>query len=313
MTEINWSDVEAQWAGAPEDVREVARQIAQGIAPEPQVLFELGPKKLSDAYPVPADIRTNNGHEFQWHTTLLAQALTSGELESTHALLNAGADPNAFHANVVFLAIEKKTRDTPNFMLFPDHDESLPFLRAYLEAGVDTSTLRYGFRAEAPLDYARIVQNLGAMLILLEFGADPWVQHENPSGIKSDGMLVDLAFSSLNNATAEILFRLGRSGFLQRGPQDREEALLETLGKVVAKIEGGSGPDARHHAWRMDQVLQVLGKALARESETNALRARLPKFDYEEDGGWYLAETETHSRHDAPPSVPDKGSEVWGP
>ena len=39
----------------------------------------------------------------------------------------------------------------------------------------------------------------------------------------------------------------------------------------------------------------------------------LLRFDYQEDGGWYLAEDEVHSRYDEPLQLPDKGMEIWGP
>ena len=119
--------------------------------------------------------------------------------------------------------------------------------------------------------------------------------------------------ATLNGAAAETLFRLVRSGHLPRGPEAEETAFWDALDQVVGGIEGGSGPAARHQAWRMDQLLQVTGATLGDPDRAQALRDRLPAFDYREDGGWYLAEDEIRSRHDAPLQVPDQGTEIWGP
>lgn len=88
---------------------------------------------------------------------------------------------------------------------------------------------------------------------------------------------------------------------------------LAAVDKLIAAVEDGSGPRSRQEAWRLDQVLVVLGEALDIRDRTEALRACLPAFDDQADGGWYLAEGETHSPHDSPLGVPEVGTEIWGP
>lgn len=311
MTDEGWQEFEQRWTKAPEQIRALARQIAEGAAPDPAVLEEIGAEALSRGYPVPALNFTRDGTPVPWLSTLLQEAVWAYNLEATRALLAAGADPNVNNGEVLFIAIEQKTRGAPNFGLFPDYDETLPFLRAYLEAGANPNVQRYGFRDETPLSWAH--KNLAAILLLLEFGADPWVRYNGPSGRLSNSMINNLAFGAAANDASEILFRMARSGNLPKGPEEQEDEVFSLLSSVVDDFASGTGPRSRHKAWRLDQLLQVLGPVLDRKDEADAIRNRLTAFDYQTDGGWYLAEDEIHSRPDEPFAVPDKGSEIWGP
>lgn len=312
MDEEDWKAFDIRWAHAPENIRGLARLIAGGGVPEAVALEEIGAAALSRGYPAPELDFERNGQAVTYLSTLLQEAVLSYNLEATRTLLAAGADPDVYNSEVLFLAVEQRTRGAPNIMLFPDFDEMLPFLRLYLEAGADVNARRYGL-PKTPLDHAHIMSNLGAILLLLEFGADPWLRPVYLDGYRPYSIMKSLAFSSLNGATAEIMFRIARAKHLPQGSDTAEREVLKELEDVVEMIEGGTGPQARHDAWRMDQLLYVMGYALERREEFDALRKRLPAFDYQADGGWYLAEDEVHSRYDAPLSTPDGGSEIWGP
>ena len=313
MDEEDWKAFESRWVHAPENIKELARLIASGNIPDPDVLDMIGAEALSQGYPAPELDFERNGQKVIFMATLLQEAVLAYNLEATKALLAAGADPDVYNSEVLFLAIEQKTRGAPNIMMFPDHDEMLPFLRLYLEAGANVNARRYGFLPRAPLSHSNIMSNLGGMLLLLEFGADPWLRFEVSPDIYRRSVMLSLSSGSLNSAAAEMLFRIARSNHLPQGSDTAEREILKELEDIVERIEGGTGPKARHKAWRMDQLLYVMGYALERREEFNALRERLPDFDYQADGGWYLAKDEVHSRYDAPLPVPDKGPEIWGP
>lgn len=313
MTEDDWKSFELRWANAPEEIVAIARMIAEGDVPEGRELEALGAEALSRGYPAPQLDFTRDDKPVAYLSTLLQEASLAYNSPAAQALIDAGANPDANHGEALYIAVGLKTPGAPRFMIFPDFDESLPLLRVYLEAGADPDPRRHGFIATTPFEMAYGERNLGAMLVLLEFGADPWLDLPGPSGHKIGSYIEQMAASSGGTVSAETLFRIGRSGHLPYGPDEAVQGMFAELSSVAEKFASGTGPESRHTAWRLDQALQVLGEALDRKDEADTIRARLTTFDYEADGGWYLAEDEIHSRYDAPLSAPDKGSETWGP
>lgn len=302
-----------RWAQAPEDIRAFAMKIADGGVPDEQALAALGTEALSRGYHAPTLDFTRDGRPVQYLATLLQEAVMAYNLQAAQALLAQGVDPNVNHTEALFMAIERRTPTAPAFMLFPDYDASLPMVQALLDAGADPNMLRYGFRSDTPLYLADLMTNLGAMIALIEAGADPWMKPDFVNGMPVDSVMESMAFSSGGAASGEIFFRVLRATELPPGPSTQIDNVLEQLELVVEEFAMGSGPDSRHTAWRLDQVLQLAGKALDRSEETERIRARLSDFSYPADGGWYLAEDEIHSRYDAPLSTPDRGDHVWGP
>lgn len=305
---------DARWEMAPDEIRSLAQVIAEGAAPDPGALAELGPEALSAGYPAPALDFSRDGRPVPYRATLLQEAVMAFNLVAAQTLLSQGADPQANHSEAVFMAIERRTPGAPNFMLFADHEATLPILRALLEAGADPNVRRHGFRTQTPLIFAEGNNNLGALLILLENGADPWLRIPYPEGGGSRRSLMEALVSAAGNAAAaETLFRILRISAFPPPPAEQRQLVLERMAAVVDRFASGTGPSARHKAWRLDQVLTHLGRILEDTEEVERIRATLTSFDYDADGGWYLAESEVHSRYDAPLSVPDTGDHVWGP
>jgi len=305
---------DARWELAPDAIRSLARVIAEGNIPDPDVLADLGPDAISAAYSAPTLDFTRDGRAVPYRATLLQEAVMAFNTEAARTLLSRGADPTVNNGEAVFTAIERRTPGAPSFMLFPDHEASLPILRALLEAGADPDVQRHGFRTQTPLTLAEGNSNLGALLILLENGADPWLRIPYPEGGGSRRSLMESLVSAAGNAAAaETLFRILRISAFPPPPSEQRQLVLERMAAVVDRFASGSGPQARHKAWRLYQVLSHLGRTLDATEEVERIRATLTSFDDHADGGWYLAEDETHSRYDAHLSLPDRGDHVWGP
>lgn len=313
MTEEEWQEFEIRWANAPEEIRELARRIAQGETPSATELEGVGAEALSKGYPAQELDREWDGTFVAWQSTLLKEAVWAYNLPATQALLAAGADPNVDHGSVLFIAIRQRTRGAPNFSAFPDFDEMTPFLHAYLEAGANPNVQEFGFRTTTPIDDAYGENNLAAMLLLLEFQADPWLKMPDQEGYVPESLMESLASSSSNGAVAEILFRLARSGHLPKGPDDQLDEVYRQMESKFERLDDEPGPRSRHRAWRFDQLFFWLGSAFDQPEKYQNLRKRLPAFDYQADGGWYLAEGEVHSPPDEPLVLPDGGTEIWGP
>ena len=303
-----------RWAQAPEEIRAIATKIANGAVPDNQELSALGTEALSRGYHAPALDFTRDGQPVEYLATLLQEAVMAYNLEAVRALLAQGADPNVNHTEALFMAIERRTPSAPDFMLFPDFDASLPIVQALLDAGANPNVQQYGFLHVTPLYLADGYSNLGAMIALIDAGADPWFRPSFSGGdVTTQSFMESLALGAGDPTTAEILFRVLRATKLPLGPSEQIDFVISLLEKRVKTFAMGSGPDSRHTAWRLDQVLQLVGKSLDRTAETDRIRARLSDFSYQADGGWYLAEDELHSRYDAPLSTPDRGDQVWGP
>jgi hypothetical protein len=304
---------DTRWQSAPEPVRALARIIAHGGVPDAAALAALGPEALSRGYPAPSLDFTRDGQPVPYLATLLQEAVMAYNLPSAQSLIAQGADPRINHSEALFMAIERRTPGAPNFMLFPDHDASLPLVRALLQAGADPNARRHGFRHETPLLLAQGSSNLGALILLVQLGGDPWLRSQYPDGTPTDSLMESLEFSVASLATAEVLFRLFKDTPLGPGTADDTDRFFAMMESAIDKFAVGTGPETRHTAWRFDQILVLAGGALDRPQEAERLRGLLASFDYQADGGWYLARDEIHSRYDAPLSLPDKGDHVWGP
>lgn len=309
--EPDWPAFETRWADAPETIRELARVIAKGEVPQGLDHFE--PAVLSRGYHAPALDFTRDDQPVQYLATLLQEAVMAYNLEAVQMLLAQGVDPNVNHTEALFMAIERRTLTAPAFMLFPDFDASLPIVQALLDAGANPNVQQYGFRYVTPLSLTNTVTNLGAMIALINAGADPWMQPDFLNGMPSESLMETLVFSAGEPASAEILFRVLRATTLPPGPPEQVDHVFAQLEQRIKTFAMGSGPDSRHTAWRLDQVLTLAGRVFERQAEADRIRARLSEFSYQADGGWYLTEDEIHSRYDAPLSVPDRGDHVWGP
>lgn len=318
MTEEELEAFAARWSTAQDDVRSVARAIAEGEVPDPDLLSRLDPAVLSAGLHVPALDWSLDGRTVEYRASLLLQSVVSVNVEAARLLIEAGANPNDDHGRVLFLALAQKSRGTPQFMIFPDFEATLPFVELFLAAGADPNQPRVGFRAESPLAFAIKHKNLGAIEMLVNSGADPWVALAEPDGYVPRTPVSTLAVGSREPTAAEMLFRMARQeGF---APKDRDDlfALQKDLGSVVENVAEGSGPTARAEAWRLDIILALLGERLApfdpeAPSWAQALRETLPRPDLDEDAGWFLGPDERHSPNDGPISVPLHGSEIWGP
>ncbi|MFM2390671.1 MAG: hypothetical protein RLZZ437_2226 [Pseudomonadota bacterium] len=304
---------DTRWSAAPGAITALARIIADGGTPTPAELDSIGATALSQGYPAPRLDFTRDDRPVPYMATLLQEAAMAYNAPAALALIAQGADPRENHSEVLFMAIERTTPGAPAFMLFPDHDASLPVLRALLQGGADPNAARHGFRHETPLSLAEGQRNLGALLMLLEFGADPWRQPKFPDGTPTDSLMESLGYGVANLATTETLFRLLRDGKVQPGAPEQTDRLFTLLDQAIDNFATGSGPETRHTAWRFDQLLQVAGPRLSRTEEASRLRSQLAAFDFQIDGGWYLAQDEVHSRYDAPLSTPDRGDQIWGP
>lgn len=330
MSSLDQADFEQRWSRAPEDIRAIAVAIVEGRALDPQTLTEIGPEALSRTYYAPIlQVKRERGRrrgqfrdhkrpsyhskQLQEYTTLLQEAVQALNLEAVQTLLAHGVDPTANHSEALFMAIPLRTPEAPNFMLFPDYNASLPIVEALLDAGVDPNKGQYGHEYATPLYMASLYKNIGAMIMLINRGADPWLRPIYDGKPAADSFMTSISFSTANHATAETLFRVLRATQIPPGPPEQVDYVLQQFEDIVDDFASGTGPYSRHTAWRLDQMLHVAGVALDRQAETDHLRARLSAFSYQADGGWFLAADEIHSRYDAPLVVPDHGDQVWGP
>jgi len=303
----------ARWAAAPEAIRTLAERIAAGQLPPKERLQTLGPEALSRGYPAPELDFIRNDQPVAYMATLLQEAVLADNLQALEALLAAGADPDVNHGEVLFLAMAHRSADAPALAAFPDFDRGLAFLAACFAAGANPNTRRYGIDEDTLLGFALGERNLGGLLMALRAGADPWVRIPYPDGSERESVIEELAFGAAAGTSSEVLFRLARSGDLRPGPAPQIDQVFAALSEVVSDFATGTGPEARHTAWRLDMLLRVLGPALGRRDAAEALRKGLTRFEAQADGGWYLAETEQHSPPDAPLSLPEKGDRIWGP
>jgi len=313
MTPFDETAFAARWQGAPDGVRAIARMIAQGGTPPPDALAALGPDRLSQGHPAPTLDFTVDGRPVAFQATLLQEAVMAANLPAATALLAAGADPDVNHGEALFAAVTTRSPGAAALAAFPDYDATLAIVEALLAAGANPNLRRNGVAIDTLLGTALGHWNLGAMLALLQAGADPWVRVPHSASVFRESVMEELAFGSAATTAAEVLFRLARSGHLPAGDPAQVDRVFASLAAVADEFASGTGPQARHIAWRLDMVLRVLGPALGRAGEAERIRAGLTRFDPGADGGWFLAEGEVRSRRDEPLALPDKGRFVWGP
>lgn len=296
----------ARFENAPEPVRRLALSIAAQDGDLKDAIAQLDPETLSASY---AQISPKKRPEFGH--TLLREAMLAGNVDAARLLIEQGADisfnDNEFPFHVV------ATPDGARDVWFPDYRRGNAMLRLWIEAGGDPQTTHVG--RSWPLLMETPQNNLEAILILLEAGADPW--YRPPLAPGSD-MTFNSFFEMLisaNKQSLEVAFRVAKEGHFAGADPDARDRVLARINEIAEFVGEGSGPEATSRQWALSMFASEALAQMNAET-TDALRSLdAPSMSSASaEVGFFLAPGELYS-----PADPDQrattdnqtGSERW--
>ena len=301
------ADVMADFAQAPAPIQGLALAIVHGQVPSAEALQQLDQQALKAEYATGTRV-TIDGREMEIRTCLLLQAVDANNLAAAKALVAAGADVNCFHSAMAFSVVDLLSPGATSLVAFPDFSASLPWYRLYLQHGGKPNAQKYGFSEVTLLEELRDYGNLAATLLLLEYGADPWLNMDKAYG---NSLMVTLASSQLA-LDQEVLMRWSLSGHLPRASRAQVDQILAIYKDHLHRYQAIPGPDAQRTLWVMRHTLRVLGQALGREEEVQDFLAGIAEVD-RAYGAWFLTRDSLHSPPPVALGVASYGDVFWEP
>lgn len=280
---------EERFADAPQNLANIARIVATGGVPDQISLQEIGLQALQRAYSRPfPDRQPTFGH------TLLREAMLAGNVAAARALVDAGADIGFNRNEMPFYAM-RQIRG-PKQVWFPDYSTGNALLALWLQSGGDTEAT-YPGESAGPLLLAAPLDNLEAILLLLDAGADPWARHP----ISADGTIMADSFhestANANMQSLEVAFRVALAGRYRNAPPGAVRGVLERFEQTAEFLNGSTGPTAMAKIWALQKVLEAALPQMQAEPGP-AARAILDIDVPPEVGGFFLAPGEVRSPPD---------------
>ena len=296
MTPIT-PEILAAYPDAPKALQQVAAAIRAGQPPAPADLAALDTAAINAPY-----IGTDNQRRFLLNDTLLYRNVPAAE-----ALVAAGADVNYADNIMVFNALDISQGNVA--VPFVDYSPGIPFLRLYLENGGDPNAqFMRDQSGNLPLNYQN--DNLEGVLMLLEHGADPWLQAQTPQGTSARSFYDSIAFSASGIVAGEMLFRIADAGHFAGQPVDKVQMVYDVFERSLLDKQGSTRSADRHASWRRKTILAAIIETSG-WAPPPRLQALLETPTPDIYGGWHLRPDQLHSGPEfTGPTITD-GTLIW--
>ncbi|TRW95372.1 hypothetical protein FNJ84_16760 [Paracoccus sp. M683] len=296
MTPIT-PEIQVAYPDAPSALQQVAAAIRAGQPPAPADLAALDTAAIDAPY-----IGTDNQRRYLLNDTLLYRNFPAAE-----ALVAAGADVNYADNIMVFNALDmSQGREAVPFV---DYSPGIPFLRLYLENGGDPNAqFMRDQSGNLPLNHQN--DNLEGVLMLLEHGADPWLQAPTPQGTKARSFYDSIAFSASGIVAGEMLFRIADAGHFAGQPVDKVQIVYDIFERSLLDKQGSTRRADLHASWRRKTILAAIIETSG-WAPPPRLQALLETPTPDAYGGWHLRPDQLHSGPEfTGPTITD-GTLIW--
>ena len=295
-----------RFANAPEAVRLLAQSIAVHGDDIADAIAQLDQETLNASYlQISPTKRPEFGH------TLLREAMLARNAEAARLLIAQGADISFNDNEFPFHAVA--TPDGARDVWFPDYSRGNAMLRVWLEAGGDPQATHVG--RTWPLLMETPQNNLEAILILLEAGADPWYRPPLSAGSEMKFKSFFELLISANKQSLEVAFRIAKDGHFATADPEARERLLARVDEIAEFVGEGTGPEATSRQWALAMFAREALPQMDAEP-TAALKAQQaqPIGDASAEVGFFLAPGELRSPPDTDQKVTtdnQTGNERW--
>ncbi|WP_156121805.1 hypothetical protein [Halocynthiibacter namhaensis] len=233
------------YADAPDAVREIALAIREGTEPNIELIQGLGADVLSQLY----------HSETRTLSYLLNDTLWYDNVPMAVAMIEGGAAVNYHNGQMMFNAL--RMREGPSLRPFADYGPGIPFLKLYLENGGDPN-VPYTRDNTYSTPLARAHDNLAGVLLLLQHGADGWLEVFNSRGHHNRSYFDMMAVSSAGVTFGEIMFRIAHAGYFQGSTQEQIDVVFATLERYLKEIEGSRSSRELGQKWRIQAIVEAI-------------------------------------------------------
>lgn len=303
------NDPTPRFFDAPEQVLDIALQIASGGIPAPDLLAELTPEQMNASYSRPfPEKQPTYGH------TLLREAVIQINPDAARALVAAGARTDYNTHEMPYQAVLLET--SRERVWYPDYEKGNALLQLWLEQDGDPNQFNTFYGTLGPLLNNVPAFNLEGMMILLKAGADPWltlVTNVSESGWESESRPFMTTNANASIVSSETMFRLGREGLLKPGPTEHMTKLDQMYQRTATQYLGSTGPQNLGTIWAMQMAVKEVYQAL--DLPVTGDLAELMAIQVPSGiGGFFLASGEIRSPDDPDQIVNNNnqmGTERW--
>jgi len=262
---------------APDPIQALALVIVRNTRLTSDIYESLTPDMINRIYRAAPDAPGD---------TILALAMRNFKMDAARALIRSGAKVDIDGARIAFEAINPEDRDRDLDAPFPDYSAGLPFLLLYLDNGGDPNAAAAD--GTTLLEYAGpgTINNLGAGMLLLEYGADPFLEPTGRDGTRHDSFFV--GNSRLFPIPLEYMHRLTILGYFGEAPDAQLAKVLASYERDLKTIEAlhQDGSAETTIFWIARQTILAL-----RDHAGAKLTPYLAGFvarDIPEEAGWFL-------------------------
>lgn len=300
------AEVAFDYADASEDIRTIALAIRMGDVPDAALLTKIGSESLSAKYL--SEVYSGNLVTPRY---LLNDTMTQADppnVAAAQALVKAGADVNYDNNLMVFNALA--LTQGPTVKPFPDYSPGIPFLRLYLENGGDPNA-QFMIGNSGRIALSKAHTNLEGILLLLEHGADPWLQAPSLNTDKPMRNYFDsLAGGTGNGIVAEIMFRIAYEGYFKGATLEQLSTIFNRYQKWLDEIEGSENSRDLRQAWQFQAILDAIvgttGVTLPPDL-AQLMESRIP----DQYGGWWLRPDQIRSGDEFVGATITDGTLIW--
>lgn len=290
---------------APEALREILLSLYLNEAPPTEVLAELDQALLDTIFDPTGKIVDRS--------TLANEAVRLNNIVWTRAILEAGADPNAYGSLMAYSAVRHVVNPASRWgQQYPDKTASVPFLEAYIAHGGDPDTRAGGgFEGTVLVSEALNYSNPSATIYLVSAGANPWLPTTDSPRAQHPS-LIGSYVGSRSYQKNEAFYVLIRNGAYRPPPTDELKARMDRrFLDTFELLHGTTGPNNRHTYWTLQKVVEALIEEGGYVPPPRVAELMATDRVPDAEGGWVLREGELHQDHDTPLIPNLRGSNIW--
>ncbi len=291
------SEIQAAYPNASLEVQKIAADIHAGQVPAKTLLDSVGNDALNTAYGAPD----------RASSILLNDTLLQENFPAAQALVAAGANVRYARDLMVFNALDM--RQGRRAVPFADYSPGIPFLQLYLENGGDPDA-QYFRDNSGRLALLHSPDNLEGMLMLLDFGADPWREAKTPQGTNARSFYDTYAFSASGIVSSEILFRIAHAGHFAGQASDQIQTIYDDFERSLSAKAGSTHTDDLHAVWRRQTILDAI-IATSGVAPSASLAGLLENRVSDVYGGWQMRPDQLYSGEEFIGPAISHGTLIW--
>lgn len=304
------AEIDERFPDAPETIHRIALGIADPRIPLSDyrdALFSLTLEEINTSYGRPFP----ENHPEYTHT-LMREAVMSGNTGVAAILAEKGANLSYNDNEMAFQSVTLAPRQRDWVLAFPDFTPGAKLLSLWLRHS-DDANITHPLYETGTLLLNTPVNNLTALLLLLESGADPWGAFKVTAD--DGGFLYELEpffvrLAGHDRIANEVAFRAALMGYYDNASSEDKDRILEAYAAAVRSLPESSSPRDEAERWALRKALKMIYHVFD-TYPSGDIKDFLSERQQSGSGGFYLGERDLHSPYR--PSQRVETETPWGP